>query len=106
MKLQNNTILVTGGTSGIGLEFIKQLTGQGANIIVTGRNPDVLNETKKKFPKIEIFQSDVSKLKDIEHLYTQVTRQFPEFNILNRSANCSKVKPNNRHWNSGSLLAN
>ena len=47
MELKNSTILITGGTSGIGLEFVKQLTEQGANIIVTGRNLDKLNETKK-----------------------------------------------------------
>lgn len=36
MDLKNSTILVTGGTSGIGLELVKQLTAQGSTIIVTG----------------------------------------------------------------------
>jgi uncharacterized oxidoreductase len=39
MKLLNSTILITGGTSGIGLEFIKQLSQQGAaKIVITGRD--------------------------------------------------------------------
>ncbi|QNL50148.1 SDR family NAD(P)-dependent oxidoreductase [Olivibacter sp. SDN3] len=86
MELKNSTILVTGGTSGIGLEFVKQLTKKEANIIVTGRNLDKLNETKKQFPKISIFQSDVSKLQDIEQLYKDVTEQFPQLNIIINNA--------------------
>jgi uncharacterized oxidoreductase len=86
MELKNSTILITGGTSGIGLEFVKQLTEQGAKIIVTGRNLDALNETKKKFPNIHTFGSDVSKLKDIEQLYTNITKQFPDLNIIINNA--------------------
>ncbi len=86
MELKNSTVLITGGTSGIGLEFVKQLTAQEANIIVTGRNLDKLNETKNQFPKISIFQSDVSNPKDIEKLYNSVTQQFPELNIIINNA--------------------
>lgn len=86
MELKNSIVLITGGTSGIGLEFVKQLTTQGANIIVTGRSLDKLNETKKQFPNIQTFQSDVSKPQDIEQLYTQVTSQFPELNIVINNA--------------------
>lgn len=86
MKLKSSTILITGGTSGIGLELVKQLLPKGANIIVTGRNLDTLSETKKKFPNVHTFQSDVSKPKDIEQLYEQVTTQFPELNIIINNA--------------------
>lgn len=91
MNLQNSTILITGGTSGIGLEFVKQLTRQGANIIVTGRSLDALTETKKKFPKVHTFQSDVSKPQDIEQLYAQVSRQFPELNIIINNAGIMRL---------------
>ncbi len=86
MDLKNSTILITGGTSGIGLELVKQLTRQGANIIVTGRNLDALNATKKQFPKVHTFQSDVSKPQDIEQLFKDVTYQFPQLNILINNA--------------------
>ena len=86
MKLKDSTVLITGGTSGIGLEFVKQLSEKGANIIVTGRDIDALNATKHKFPKIQTFQSDVSKPKDIENLYTQVTEQYPDLNIIINNA--------------------
>lgn len=91
MELKNSTILITGGSSGIGLEFVKQLTEQRANIIITGRNLDTLNETKKQFPKVHTFQSDVSKPKDIEQLYKDVTQQFPELNIIINNAGIMRL---------------
>lgn len=91
MELRNSTILVTGGSSGIGLEFVKQLAEQGANIIVTGRNPDALYNAKKKFPMIHTFQSDVSSPDDIEKLYDNVTRQFPELSIIINNAGIMRL---------------
>jgi uncharacterized oxidoreductase len=38
MELQNNTILITGGTSGLGFEFAKKLLELGNTVIVTGRD--------------------------------------------------------------------
>lgn len=86
MDLKNSTILITGGTSGIGLELVRQLTEQGATIIITGRNDDTLIQTKQRFPTIHVFKSDVSKLKDIRQLYQEVTRQFPDLNIIINNA--------------------
>jgi uncharacterized oxidoreductase len=86
MELTNSTVLITGGTSGIGLEFVKQLSEQGANIIVTARNIRTLQETQKKFPHIHIFPCDVSKAADITKLYQEVTRQFPDLNMLINNA--------------------
>lgn len=82
MNLQNSTILITGGTSGIGLEFVRQLTELGATIIVTGRTLYALNETGKSFPNVHTFQSDVSKPENIEQLYSEVTKKFPDLNVL------------------------
>lgn len=91
MDLKNSTVLITGGTSGIGLELVQQLTAQGAAIIITGRNPDALQETKKKFPNTHIFQSDVSKPQDIEQLYKDVTQRFPDLNILINNAGLMRL---------------
>lgn len=61
MELKGSTILITGGTSGIGLEFVKQLSKKEVKkIIITGRNLDKLDKAKKQFPNIHTFQSDVS----------------------------------------------
>lgn len=86
MDLKNSTTLITGGTSGIGLELVKQLTQQGSTIIVTGRKQESLNDTKMRFPKIHVFQSDVSDPLDIERLYEEVTKQYPDLNIIVNNA--------------------
>jgi len=86
MDLKNSTILITGGTSGIGLELVRQLTGQGSTIIVTGRKQEALHDTKSRFPHISVFQSDVSDPKDIKRLYEEVTQQFPDLNMIVNNA--------------------
>ena len=86
MELSNNTILITGGTSGIGLELAVQLLTLGNTIIITGRDQFRLDQTKLKFPGIHTFQSDVSKPEAIIDLYGQITRQFPDLNFIINNA--------------------
>ena len=91
MDLKNSTILITGGTSGMGLEFVKQLIEIGAKIIVTGRNLEALYETKKQFPNVHTFQSDVSNPKDIKDLSDNVTTLFPDLNIIINNAGMMRL---------------
>lgn len=91
MDLKNSTILITGGSSGIGLEMVKQLTNQGATIIVTGRNTEALQKAKALYPGIHTFQSDVSNPKDIERLYSEVTAQFPNLNMIINNAGLMRL---------------
>jgi uncharacterized oxidoreductase len=95
MDLLNNTILITGGTSGFGLEFTKRFLELGNTVIITGRNQAKLEETKKQFPAVHIFQSNVADVADIEELYIKVTRQFPDLNILiNNAGEMRKISLN------------
>ena len=86
MELKDNTILITGGTSGFGLEFAKRFLELGNVVIVTGRSNDKLNETKARFPEIKTYQSDVSNPEDIQHLYDQVTSSYPNLNMIINNA--------------------
>src|SRR6266700_2956668 len=82
MKLTSNTILITGGASGIGYELTKQLTALGNTILITGRDQAKMDRAKAAFPKVHTFRSDVSDPKVIATLYETVTKQFPELNNL------------------------
>jgi len=86
MQLQNNTILITGGTSGFGYEFASRLLALGNTVIITGRNAVKLQATKQLLPAVHTIESDVSKAEDIAHLYDVVTRQFPRLNIIINNA--------------------
>src|SRR5258708_14747406 len=86
MKLKSNTILITGGAGGIGYELTKQLTALGNTILITGRDQAKMDRAKAAFPKIHTFRGDVSDPKAIVTLYEEVTKQFPDLNILINNA--------------------
>jgi len=86
MRLKSDTILITGGSSGIGLEMAKQLIALGNTVIVTGRDMTKLETTKRELPKIHVYQSDVSDSRAIKDLYSRVTSDFPKLNILINNA--------------------
>lgn len=72
MNLKNKTILITGGTSGIGLEAVKQFSALGLNVVVTGRDPEKLKLLKEQYPDAHTIKSDVSLETDDETLLKQV----------------------------------
>jgi uncharacterized oxidoreductase len=86
MDLKNNTILITGGTSGFGLEFTRQFLALGNTVIITGRNETKLAETKKLYPAVHSYQSDVSDPNAIKTLFEKITTQFPALNIIINNA--------------------
>jgi uncharacterized oxidoreductase len=86
MELSGNTILITGGTSGIGLELATQLMDLGNTVLITGRDQDKLDQTRLKFPALHTFQSDVRDPVAIQDLYKKVTGLFPDLNFLINNA--------------------
>ena len=86
MNLRQQTILITGGTSGLGYEFATQLLALGNTVLLTGRDPAKLAQAQQRLPQVHTFQSDVSDPAAIQQLYEQVTAQFPALNILINNA--------------------
>ncbi len=77
MNISCNTILITGGTSGIGFEFAAQLLKLGNTVVITGRDARRLEEAQRKLPGIHTFQSDVSDGKAIRLLFDAVMIGVP-----------------------------
>ncbi|HEX7678786.1 MAG TPA: SDR family NAD(P)-dependent oxidoreductase, partial [Thermoanaerobaculia bacterium] len=86
MKLQNKTVLITGGTSGIGLELARQLLPRGNTVIVTGRDSAKLDAAARMLPGIFTIQSDVSDPLAIKALHERVLAQFPTLDVLVNNA--------------------
>jgi uncharacterized oxidoreductase len=86
MKLERRTVLITGGTSGIGLELAKQLLERGNTVIVTGRDQDKLDAAKRSLSAVHTFKSDVSSPDAIAALHDSVLAQFPALDTLINNA--------------------
>jgi uncharacterized oxidoreductase len=86
MKTNGNTILITGGSTGIGFEFAKQLLEIGNTVVVTGRDEKKLQKAKSLLPAVHAIASDVSAPGEIESLLKKVTAEFPKLNVLINNA--------------------
>ena len=86
MKTTNNTILITGGSAGIGFETAKLLSQQGNKVIIIGRDQNRLDEAKTKLPTIYAIRADVSNTAEVEQLVATLQTQFPELNVVINNA--------------------
>ena len=64
MKISNSTILITGGSSGIGKETARQFVKKGAKVLITGRNEVKLNSVANEIGAIPLL-FDISQLDSI-----------------------------------------
>ncbi|PJJ66499.1 SDR family oxidoreductase [Chryseobacterium geocarposphaerae] len=85
MNITNNTILITGGGSGIGLEIAKVLSPAN-KIIIVGRTKEKLDEAAKDLENVFTVQADITNEADIDRLYEEVKTTFGGINILINNA--------------------
>lgn len=82
MKATHNTVLITGGTSGIGLALAQRFLREGNTVIVTGTNAQKAEVVKSQFPKITIELAD---MRDRQAL-RKLAYNYPDVNILINNA--------------------
>jgi uncharacterized oxidoreductase len=86
MKLRNRTILITGGSSGIGLQLAKALITQQNTVIICGRSESKLNEAKSQLPGVEIVSCDIGLAAGREQLIKILKDRFPACSVLINNA--------------------
>lgn len=86
MELSGNTVLITGGTSGIGLAFAEEFIREGSKVIICGRREHRLQQLQEKHPGLITRVADVATAEGRENLAQWVMAEHPDTNILVNNA--------------------
>ena len=79
----NKVVVVTGGTSGIGLATARAFSAAGASVFVTGRRQDALDAVLKTIGgRVTGVRGDMSNLADIDRLYDTVQQQHAQIDVI------------------------
>ena len=93
-KFENKVVVVTGGTSGIGLATAKHFAAEGASVFITGRRQEELDAAVKAIRgKVSGVRADISKLADIDRLYDAVQQKHSQIDVLATNAGGGSMLP-------------
>ncbi|KON89284.1 short-chain dehydrogenase [Sporosarcina globispora] len=106
--MRNKTIIVTGGSSGMGKYMAKRFAEAGANVVITGRNPERLEAAKAEIQTAEgqvlTVQMDVREIEHVKHMVNETLKAFGQIDFLvnNAAGNfiCPAEQLSANGWNS------
>jgi uncharacterized oxidoreductase len=93
MKLIDQTVLITGGASGIGLALAKRFVARGNTVIVCGRDQAKLDAAARDVPGLKTIRADASGTADRERLAETMRRDFPALSVLVNNAGIQNQPP-------------
>ncbi len=82
MQMSGNTILVTGGNSGIGRRIAEEFFKRGNQVLVAGRDEKKLKDVTERNPGMEALQSDTSDAQAVKKLAEDAVARFPALNAV------------------------
>ena len=86
MQISGNTILITGGNSGLGRRFAEEFARRGNKVIITGRRQPAIDEVLAANPGMVGYPLDVQDADAIRDFARRVTAEHPEFNVVINNA--------------------
>jgi NAD(P)-dependent dehydrogenase (short-subunit alcohol dehydrogenase family) len=93
-RFENKVVVVTGGTSGIGLATAKAFASEGASVFITGRREGALDAAVKAIGgKVTGVRADMAKLADIDRLYDAVQQQHAQIDVVFANAGGGTFAP-------------
>jgi NAD(P)-dependent dehydrogenase (short-subunit alcohol dehydrogenase family) len=93
-KFENKVVIVTGGTSGIGLATAKSFSKEGAFVFITGRRQEALDAALKEIGgRVTGVRADMSNLADIDRLYDAVQQQHSQIDVVFANAGGGEMVP-------------
>lgn len=91
MRLKDKTAVITGGNSGIGLATAREFVGNGASVVIFGRDQRTLDKAVNELgPRGLAVRGDVRKLADLERLFAQAGARFGKIDVLVANAGIAK----------------
>lgn len=93
-KFENKVVVVTGGTSGIGLATAKAFADQGATVFITGRRQEALDAAVEAVGgRVTGVRGDMAKLADIDRLYDAVQQRHAQIDVVFANAGGGELSP-------------
>lgn len=101
MRLENLTVLITGGASGIGLAFAEALLRHKNRVIICGRNTDKLEQAKRNHPQLDSQCCDITQEHDVMALAQHIRQHYGRLDLLINNAGIQRAIALNDgkvHW--------
>ncbi|MCW2660846.1 MAG: oxidoreductase [Mycobacterium sp.] len=92
MQLTGNTVLVTGGGTGIGRGLAEALHRLGNTVVIAGRRREPLQAVAKDNPGIQVLSLDQGDPADIRRFATELTDHYPDLNVVINNAGVQRVE--------------